>query len=70
MAVYITRSLVSCITELKNGALRMSEGNFDVPFTYDSWDESGALSHGMRVMTENIKAVIDKEKRRECAAGQ
>lgn len=59
MAGYITRMLVGCITEIKDAALEMSQGNFDVALTYHSKDELGALSHGMRMMTDHMKAVIE-----------
>lgn len=59
MATYITRSLVNCILELKNAALKMSKGDFDVSLLHDSKDELGDLSRGMQVMTDNIKAIVE-----------
>lgn len=54
-----TRSLVGGITELKDAALKMSEGDFDLSLTYESNDELGDLSNSMRKMSSDIKAVIE-----------
>lgn len=62
LALYITHSLIDCINELKNSASLMSKGDFDAPLTYHSKDELGELSHGMRIMTDNIKTVIEETK--------
>lgn len=55
----ITRSLVGGITELKDAALKMSQGDFDISLTYESQDELGELSDSMRLLASDVKAVVE-----------
>lgn len=59
LATYITRLLVRGITELKDTSIRISQGDFGEELTYESGDELGELADAMRMMTDNVRCVIE-----------
>ena len=58
MAIYITRGLTRPINELRLAAEAMQKGDFDAPLTYQSKDELGVLSEGLRHTSATLKRVI------------
>ncbi len=58
LALYITRSITSVISQIQNASQRMSKGDFNAPLTYESRDELGDLSNSMREMIQVLKQVI------------
>ena len=58
LAIYITKSITSAVSQLETAARKMSEGEFDVDISYQSKDELGSLSDSMRSTVETLKIVI------------
>jgi len=58
LAAYITKSITSAITQLKNVSKQMSQGNFEAEISYDSKDELGELGDSLRETVKNLKKVI------------
>lgn len=59
LAAYITRMLVNGITELKEASKKLSQGDFEMKFSYESRDELGQLADTMRTMTDNVKCIME-----------
>ena len=58
LSKFLANMLNDSILELKNSAMEMSEGNFDIDITYESKDELGELADAMRNMTSNTRLII------------
>lgn len=58
LALYITKSITSVVSQLETAAHKMSEGEFDVDINYESRDELGKLAESMRSTIDNLKMVI------------
>lgn len=58
LALYITKSITSAVTQLENAAFKMSEGDFNININYQSRDELGKLSNSMRSTIDTLKIVI------------
>ena len=52
IAIYITRSIIKPIDELKDVADKMAQGNLDCHLEYTSNDELGHIAESMRTMME------------------
>lgn len=61
LALYITKSLTSPISEIESAVTKISEGNLDVTVSYESQDELGKLSDRIRQFTEALKSMISDE---------
>ncbi len=59
LATYITKLITSGVTQVRDAALRMSGGDFDVRVHYDGKDEIGELANDMRSLAGRTKAVIE-----------
>lgn len=59
LALYITRSLTSPITEIEKAALQMANGDFNINISYQSQDELGSLANSMQSMVSTTKSIID-----------
>ncbi|MCM1330238.1 MAG: methyl-accepting chemotaxis protein [Ruminococcus sp.] len=59
MALYITKIIVSGVTQVRDAALRMAGGDFDVKVHYNSKDEIGELTDDMRTLAGRTKAIIE-----------
>jgi len=59
IAIYITKRLTHPIKEIEIAANKMSVGEFDISINYESKDELGSLSNGMREMSYNINEIIN-----------
>lgn len=59
IAVKVSRMLIQGILGLKNAAIKMKDGDFDVTFDYEGQDEIRELSEAMEVMTKNTQMIID-----------
>ncbi|MDE7290343.1 MAG: HAMP domain-containing protein, partial [Oscillospiraceae bacterium] len=59
LATYITKIIKSGVTQVRDAALRMSGGDFDVRVHYDGKDEIGELASDMRSLAGRTKAVIE-----------
>ena len=59
LAMYITKMIASGVTQVRDAALRMSGGDFDVRVHYDSKDEIGQLASDMRSLAGRTKSVIE-----------
>ncbi|MDK2965334.1 methyl-accepting chemotaxis protein [Lacrimispora sp.] len=54
IALYITRSIIKPIDELRDVADKMAQGNLDCHLEYTSNDELGHLAESMRIMMERV----------------
>lgn len=54
IALYITRSIIKPIDELRDVADKMAQGNLDCHLEYTSNDELGQLAESMRTMMERV----------------
>lgn len=61
LALYITKSLTTPISEIESAVTKMAEGNLDVKVSYESQDELGKLSDRIRYFTESLKSIINDE---------
>ncbi len=59
LATYITKMIVSGITQVRDAALRMAGGDFDVKVNYDSKDEIGQLANDMRSLSSRTKSIVE-----------
>lgn len=59
LTAYITKMIASGITQVRDAAVRMAAGDFDVRVHYDSTDEIGQLAGDMRSLAGRTKAVIE-----------
>lgn len=57
-AFYITRSITKPISELKDAAEHMVNGDFSIEVTYDSKDELGVLANSMKRMIHQLNTII------------
>ena len=58
MAMYITKMIVSGVSEVTEAAAKMAEGDFDINIGYNSRDEIGALADSMRGLSGRTRMVI------------
>lgn len=59
LAFYITKMIVSGLTQVRDAALRMAGGDFDVKVHYDSKDEIGQLAGDMRSLAGRTKNIVE-----------
>lgn len=59
MAFYITKIIVSGVTQVRDAAVKMAGGDFDVNVHYDCKDEIGELAEDMRSLGARTKNVIE-----------
>lgn len=59
MATYITKMISSGITQVRDAAVRMAAGDFDIKVHYDAKDEIGELADDMRSLGARTKNVIE-----------
>ena len=59
MSIYITKLLSKGINEVRDAAIEMSRGNFDVNISYRSKDEIGVLAEAMEGLALNTNGVIE-----------
>ncbi|MDE6132017.1 MAG: MCP four helix bundle domain-containing protein, partial [Oscillospiraceae bacterium] len=59
MALYITKVIVLGVNQVKDAAIRMAGGDFDVNVHYDGNDEIGELAEDMRSLGARTKNVIE-----------
>lgn len=57
-ALYITKMIVTGLTEVTNAAKRMAEGDFEVTVGYTSQDEVGQLADSIRGLCVRTRSVI------------
>lgn len=55
---FLANMLNESIGELKNSAVEMTKGNFDIEITYESQDELGELADAMRRMITDTRLII------------
>lgn len=58
LSKFLAKILSDSIYELKESALEMTKGNFDIEISYESQDELGELADAMRNMISNISLII------------
>ena len=58
LSKFLANMLNDSILEIKNSAMEMTKGNFDINITYESKDELGELADAMRHMTSNTSLII------------
>ena len=58
LSTFIAGMLNSSIHELKDSAVEMTKGNFDIDITHESADELGELADAMRHMIAETRAII------------
>ena len=58
LASYITRMIVSGVSEVTKAAEKMAEGDFNIQIGYDSRDEIGRLADSMRGLSWRTQLVI------------
>ncbi|MCH5332981.1 MAG: methyl-accepting chemotaxis protein [Agathobacter sp.] len=58
MSVFVAKMMSDSIYELKDSAMKMTQGNFDIDIAYESQDEIGALADAMRDMVSNTRLII------------
>ena len=58
LAGYITKMIVTGVTEVTEAAAKMAEGDFDIQIGYDSRDEIGRLADSMRGLSWRTRNVI------------
>ena len=58
LSKFLAGMLNDSISELKESALEMTKGNFDINITYESADELGELADAMRHMTAETRLII------------
>ena len=58
MALYITKMIVSGVSEVVAAAHKLSEGNFNVSINYESKDEIGQLANSVRSLSGRLVSVI------------
>lgn len=61
----ISRKMVDGIRSISRGVEQIKEGNFDIEFELKSNDEVTALAHSILDMSDEIKAMMEKQKRLE-----
>ena len=54
----LSKMLSDGIYELRDSALEMTKGNFDINITYEAEDEIGELAEAIRHMTDNTRLII------------
>lgn len=59
MALYITKMIVSGVTQVRDAAVRMAAGDFDINVHYNGNDEIGELAEDMRSLGARTKNVIE-----------
>lgn len=58
LSKFLAKMLNDSIYELKDSAVEMTKGNFDIDITYESEDELGELADAMRHMLAETRAII------------
>lgn len=58
LSKFLAKMLNDSIGELKESALEMTKGNFDIEITYESEDELGELADAMRLMISDTSTII------------
>ena len=58
LSKFLAKMLNDSIGELKNSAVEMTKGNFDIEISYKSQDELGELADAMRHMISNTSLII------------
>lgn len=58
MATYITKMIVSGVTQAEQAAVKMSSGDFNIDVTYDSQDEVGVLCNSIKNFAGGSKQII------------
>lgn len=63
ITILITRSITKPIFEIENVATKMVSGDLNTNIEYTSKDELGNLADKMRILTQNLNAIISDENR-------
>ena len=58
LSKFLAKMLNNSIFELRNSAVEMTKGNFDIDIAYESEDELGELADAMRHMVDNTRLII------------
>ena len=58
MAMYITKAIVSGVSEVADSAKKLAEGDFNVSIHYESQDEIGQLADSVRSLSKRLTSVI------------
>ena len=58
LSKFLANILNDAIYELRNSAVEMTKGNFDIEISYESQDELGELADAMRNMISNTRLII------------
>ena len=58
LSKFLAKMLSDSIYELRNSAVEMTKGNFDIEITYESQDELGELADAMRQMVSDTRLII------------
>lgn len=59
MAITITKIITSGVNEIKDAALRMAKGDFNVKINHDTRDEIGDLARDMKDLSTRTKNIIE-----------
>ena len=65
LALLMAKKITTPLNSLTEFASRVSDGNFESSFVYQSSDEVGILANSFRLMISNIKGYIDSRTRNE-----
>ncbi|MCM1156296.1 MAG: methyl-accepting chemotaxis protein [Roseburia sp.] len=63
MSTFLAKMLSNSIFELKDSAMKMTKGDFDIEIAYESQDELGELADAMRNMVSNTRLIISDTSR-------
>ncbi|MEG1874672.1 MAG: cache domain-containing protein, partial [Angelakisella sp.] len=58
ISLLLANSITKPIVAVKNAAVEMAKGNFDIELTHTSRDETGVLADSMRQMVSTTKSII------------
>ena len=61
----ISRKMVDCLRSISKSVEQMKEGNFDITLDLDGNDEVSVLARSVLEMSDEIKAMMEKQKRLE-----
>lgn len=65
LALFMAKKITTPLNSLTEFASRVSDGDFESSFVYQSSDEVGILANAFRLMISNIKGYIDSRTRNE-----
>lgn len=61
-SIWLSTSLIRPLEQLRDSALRLSEGDLSHRVRYDRQDEIGAVAHAFNQMAEQVQAMIEEQR--------